>query len=41
MHGLFLLRSVLHKKEVRKANQCFLSIQSFVFQWACYKMEAL
>ena len=26
MHGLFLLYSLLHKKEVQKANQCFLSV---------------
>ena len=38
---LFLLHLVLHKKEVHKANQCFLSVQSLVFQFTCYKTEVL
>ena len=36
---MLLLHSVLQKKEVQKANQCFLSVYFLVFQCVCYKME--
>ena len=39
MHDLFLLHSVLHKKEAQKAIQWFLTVKSLVSQCVCYKME--
>ena len=41
MHDLFLLHLIFHKKEVQKANQCFLSVWFLVFQCTYYKMEVL
>ena len=43
MHDLFLLHSVLHKKEIQKANQCFQTFDVWFFnvlviKWKLFKI---